>query len=66
MMRTRNLTLDAVIGRHLSPHAAEEACVERPSHPDAMALYDAVVVSPHREAVRPSPVCLAFKEATGY
>lgn len=66
MMRTRNLTLDAVIGRHLSPHAAEEARTERPSHHEAMALYDVVVVSPHREAARSSPVCMAFKEASGY
>jgi hypothetical protein len=66
MMRTRNLTLDAVIGRLLSSHTAVEERVERPSHPESMALYDAVVVSPHREAARSSPVCLAFKESSGY
>lgn len=66
MMRTRNLTLDAVIGSLFTAHAVDEERIESASPLEAMALYDAAIVSPHRESARPTPVCVAFKETSGY
>ncbi len=67
MTPTRNdLNLDAVVGRLLSPQPSEEDRAEQRLFTEAMALYDAVVLSPHRSAARNSLVFLSFKEPTCY